>query len=101
MEFPKSPTLGLLLFGTFISDPDDRTQTAFIKLTTNQLGRTANYIGGQKDKLEKWESITHRQEQSIAGTRSTKGVAYEKNRLRSTSQVLQDGRIMHTQYWNM
>lgn len=34
MEFPKSPTLGLRLFATFISDPDDRTQTAFIKLTS-------------------------------------------------------------------
>lgn len=72
MEFPKSPTLGLLLFATFIRDPDDRKQTAFIKLTTNQLSRTANYTGGQKDKLEKWQSITHRQEQSVAGTLSSK-----------------------------
>jgi len=54
MEFPKSPTLGLLSFAAFITDPGDRTQTAFIKLTTKQLGRTANCIGGQKDILEKW-----------------------------------------------
>jgi len=54
MQFSKSPTLGLLLPPIFISDPDDRTETTFIKLTNNQLGGTANYIGGQKDKLEKW-----------------------------------------------
>lgn len=52
-ELPKSPTLGLLLFAIFISDLDDRTQTTFIKLTNNQLGGTANYTEGQKDKLEK------------------------------------------------
>lgn len=52
-ELPKSPTLGQLLFAIFISDPDDRTQTTFIKLTNNQLGGTANYTEGQKDKLEK------------------------------------------------
>lgn len=54
MQFPKSPTPGLLLLVIFISDPDDRTEMAFIKLTNNQLGGTANYIGGQKDKLDKW-----------------------------------------------
>lgn len=52
-ELPKSPTLRLLLFAIFISDPDDRTQTTFIKLTNNQLGGTTNYTEGQKDKLEK------------------------------------------------
>lgn len=40
-----------LLFS--FSDLDDRTQTTFIKLTNNQLGGTANYTEGQKDKLEK------------------------------------------------
>lgn len=45
-------TLGLLLLTTFISDPDDRTETTFIKLTNNQPSGTANYTGGQKDKLD-------------------------------------------------
>lgn len=54
MQFPKSPTLGLLLPTIFISDPDDRTETTCIKLTNNQLDVTANYTGGQKDRLGKW-----------------------------------------------
>lgn len=53
MQFPKSPTLGLVLLTIFISDPDHGTETTFIKLTTNQLDRTANYIRGQKGKLDK------------------------------------------------
>lgn len=54
MQFQSHPTLGLLLLTIFISDPDDRAETVFIKLTNNQLGETANRIGGQKDKLGKW-----------------------------------------------
>lgn len=54
MQFQSHPTLGLLLLTIFISDPHDRTETTFIKLTTNQLGETANRIRGQKDKLSKW-----------------------------------------------
>lgn len=47
-------TLGLFLFTIFISDPDGRTETTFIKLTNYQLSGTANYIRGQNDKLDKW-----------------------------------------------
>lgn len=38
----------------FISDPDNGTETTFTKWTTNQLDGTANYIRGQKEKLDKW-----------------------------------------------
>lgn len=68
MQFPKLPTLGLVLLTIFISDPDHGTETTFIKLTTNQLDGTANYINGQKGKLDKWsekkddmQSTAHRQ----------------------------------------
>lgn len=53
IQFPKSPTLSLVLLTIFISDPDHGTETTFIKLTTNQLDGTANYIRGQKGKLDK------------------------------------------------
>lgn len=53
-QFQSHPAVGLLLLSIFISDPDDRTEITFIKLTNNQLGETAYCIGGQKDKLGKW-----------------------------------------------
>lgn len=54
MQFTKLATLGLVLLSIFISDPDYGTETTSIKLTTNQLDGTANYISGQKGELDKW-----------------------------------------------
>lgn len=49
------------------------------------------------------QSITHRQEQSAAETRSSKGVAYEKNQVTfkcTTATSWQNYAVeVHTQYW--
>lgn len=94
MQLPKSPTLGLLLLTVFISDPDDRIETTFIKLTTNQLGGTANYTGGQKDKLDKrpenkddMQNTAHRQEKSTAEILNGKLLAKEKLHRKERSWV--------------
>lgn len=94
MQFPKSPTLGLLLLTIFISDPDDRTETTFTKLTTNQLGGTANYTGGQKDKLDKrsekkddMQNTARRQEKSTAEILNGKQLAMEKLHRKESSWV--------------
>lgn len=48
----------------------------------------------------KMQSITHRQEQSAAETRSSKGVAYEKNQVTFKCTTAKNYAVeVHTQYW--